>query len=332
MSDFSVSVIIPVFNAERFLQIAVESALALDETGEIILIEDKSQDNSLDVCKELEKRDERVKLLRHPNDANRGAGASRNLGLRHSKFEFVSFLDADDYYLNNRFKADKSILLSNPDVDGTYNALDTFYESDDLKKRWLGFSNDTYMTLNAPASPNELPLVLLHCHPSISGSFHTNTITFRKSLLARVGLFNERLRLRQDIHMWFRMSVIGKIVAAEINSPVAMRRVHSKNRMTNPKDHEPYADYWWMDIGRFLKKNCSRDDVLFAWRRGYCYHLASRKKRMRLLYHLFRLYLSDPKILKHSYQDFDTILRTGFGSPGIIDYLLSSKNRLFSPK
>ncbi|MBH2023635.1 MAG: glycosyltransferase, partial [Flavobacteriales bacterium] len=76
-----ISVIIPVYNAEKYVSQAVESALQLDEVFEIILVEDKSPDNALEVCKELAEKHERVKLFQHPDQGNHGAGASRNLGL-----------------------------------------------------------------------------------------------------------------------------------------------------------------------------------------------------------------------------------------------------------
>jgi glycosyltransferase involved in cell wall biosynthesis len=79
-----VSVITPVYNAASFVTQAVESALQQPETAEVLIIEDGSPDNSLEVCQELAKKYEKVKLLRHPNGENRGAGASRNLGMRNA--------------------------------------------------------------------------------------------------------------------------------------------------------------------------------------------------------------------------------------------------------
>lgn len=329
MTTFSVSIIIPVYNAERFIEPCVKSALALEETGEVLLVEDRSTDKSLEVCKELQKQFKQVKLLTHPQNENRGAGASRNLGIEHSSCEFIAFLDADDYYLPNRFKTDKSILLQQPEADGTYNAMGTFYESEEVKKRWLNFGNEETMTLTSAANPRELPLVLLHAHPTISGSFSTNTITVRRSFLDKVGRFNEQLRLRQDIHMWFRMSVIGNLFASEIAHPVAMRRVHTANRMTNPDDHAPYADIWWQDIGNFITANKADKDLLFAWRRGYCYHLAMRKRKFTLIYNLIRLTLTKPTILAEKYKDFDTICRKAFGHSKALDRILYFKNCTF---
>src|SRR5688572_18232560 len=109
MWEFKVSVIIPVYNAEKYLRNAVESAVNLEEVGEILLIEDNSPDNALQVCLQLEKEYDKVKVHRHPNGENRGAGESRNLGIKKSSFDYIAFLDADDWYLSNRFKRCKEI-------------------------------------------------------------------------------------------------------------------------------------------------------------------------------------------------------------------------------
>ncbi|MEF9478784.1 glycosyltransferase [Chryseobacterium sp. 1B4] len=71
-----ISVIIPVCNAEVLITNAVESALQFGEVYEVILIEDGSYDQSLNVCKELEQKYERVKLLQHSDQQNHGASAS----------------------------------------------------------------------------------------------------------------------------------------------------------------------------------------------------------------------------------------------------------------
>ena len=94
-----ISVIIPVYNAAAYVRQAVESALAQPEVREVLLVEDGSPDNALEVCQQLAAEHQRVILLHHPNGENRGAGASRNLGMRNAHFPIIAFLDADDYYL-----------------------------------------------------------------------------------------------------------------------------------------------------------------------------------------------------------------------------------------
>src|SRR6187401_917604 len=109
-----ISVIIPVFKAEKHIRKAVESALQFDEVKEVILIEDGSPDNSLSVCIALCKEFPRVKLFRHTDEKNHGAGASRNLGLSNASCNFIAFLDADDYFLSNRFDTEQEIFKIHP--------------------------------------------------------------------------------------------------------------------------------------------------------------------------------------------------------------------------
>lgn len=116
---FKVSVIIPIFNVGHFLNKAVKSALAQPEVDEVILIEDGSKDDSLKVCQNLKAQYNNIVLLRHPKGENKGVGHSRNLGIVTAKNEFIAFLDADDWYLPDRFIIDK-ILFENPSIMATY--------------------------------------------------------------------------------------------------------------------------------------------------------------------------------------------------------------------
>lgn len=97
MSPPKVSVIIPAFNAENFLQQAVESVLkqTLDSL-EVIIIDDCSTDATLAIAAALAGQDSRVRYCQ--SSANRGPGHARNLGIDLSCGEWVTFLDADDWY------------------------------------------------------------------------------------------------------------------------------------------------------------------------------------------------------------------------------------------
>ena len=125
----NISVIIPVYNASAFLKKAVESAIQFEEVKEIILVEDGSTDHSLEVCEILENEFGAVKLFQHPDKGNHGAGATRNLGLEKATEDFIAFLDADDYYLPNRFDAEKE-LFKDSNIEGVFNAIGTEFLSE----------------------------------------------------------------------------------------------------------------------------------------------------------------------------------------------------------
>lgn len=91
-----VSVIVPVYNAQDYLEQCIVSILAqtLQEI-EVICVDDSSTDRSLEILKKYEKEDSRVRVLTQPNS---GAGAARNRGLSQASGEYLSFLDADDFF------------------------------------------------------------------------------------------------------------------------------------------------------------------------------------------------------------------------------------------
>ncbi|HGJ5533248.1 TPA: glycosyltransferase family 2 protein [Streptococcus pneumoniae] len=94
-----VSVIVPIYNVEKYLKYSIGGILKQSYKNlEIILVNDGSQDNSLAICEEYSKIDNRIKII---SIENGGQGKARNIGLQHSTSDWILFLDADDYYDNN---------------------------------------------------------------------------------------------------------------------------------------------------------------------------------------------------------------------------------------
>ncbi len=90
-----ISVIVPVYNAEKYLRRCVDSILAQTFTDfELLLIDDGSKDKSGEICDEYARKDNRVKVFHKENG---GASAARNLGLDHANGYYVAFVDSDDY-------------------------------------------------------------------------------------------------------------------------------------------------------------------------------------------------------------------------------------------
>ena len=90
-----VSVIVPVYNVEKWLRKCVDSILSQTYVDfELILINDGSKDRSLEICREYELTDDRVKVIDGPN---RGSSAARNTGLKQAKGQWIIFCDSDDW-------------------------------------------------------------------------------------------------------------------------------------------------------------------------------------------------------------------------------------------
>ncbi|MDI1323140.1 MAG: glycosyltransferase family 2 protein [Algoriphagus sp.] len=97
-----VSAVVPVYNSKSTLERAVNSLLIQKEINEIFLVDDGSEDGSYELCKNLESIHTNIKVLHHPNRINKGAPATRNLGLFEAKNKWIQFLDADDECLEGK--------------------------------------------------------------------------------------------------------------------------------------------------------------------------------------------------------------------------------------
>ncbi len=96
MSNPLISVIMPVFNVERYLEQAVNSVLQQTyENFEIILVDDKSKDSSPEICDKFVAADKRIQVVHKAE--NQGVGFARNTGLELAKGEYILFVDPDDY-------------------------------------------------------------------------------------------------------------------------------------------------------------------------------------------------------------------------------------------
>ena len=122
-----ISVIVPVYNIEKYLPRCIDSILNQTyKNWEVIFINDGSTDNSLKILEEYKKRDERIKII---DKKNAGSGAARNDGLESSEGEYIAFLDSDDWYeknfleklYNNLVENNSDVAMCNPKM--TYNDM-----------------------------------------------------------------------------------------------------------------------------------------------------------------------------------------------------------------
>lgn len=96
-----ISVIIPVYNTEKYLKQCVDSVIYQEyKELEIILVDDEAQDSSPKICDEYAKKDQRVKVIHKKNG---GLSDARNTGIKHCTGEYILFLDSDDYWDDKRF-------------------------------------------------------------------------------------------------------------------------------------------------------------------------------------------------------------------------------------
>ena len=187
-----VSVIIPAYNAAEFIGETLDSIFAQTFARyEVIVINDGSPDTA-----QLERVLQRYPAnLRYIKQANQGAAAARNAGLRAANGEFVAFLDADDRWWPE-FLERQMELLDSTKADLVFSDARLFGESP--------LSGRTFMQMDPPQG-EVTPENLL----SVKVTVLTSTVLARKAPIMKVGLFDESLRRGQDFELWLRLAKAG---------------------------------------------------------------------------------------------------------------------------
>ena len=193
-----VSVVIPVYNVERYIALAIQSVLAQTyKNFELILVDDGSPDSSVTIARCF--TDPRIHII---SQQNRGLAGARNTGIHAAQGKYIALLDADDLWQKTKLEAHVKHLESRPEVDISY-CPSLFI--DELGHS-LGFGQ-------TPKLHNISNQDILCRNPVGNGSAGvirsslTNKIKQQQKASARVCYFDERLRQSEDIEFWLRCAL-----------------------------------------------------------------------------------------------------------------------------
>lgn len=129
------SVIIPVYNVEKYLSQCLDSVLSQSFSNfEVILVDDGSQDNSGKICEEYAEKDCRINVY---HNSNGGVSAARNFGLSKAKGNYIVFLDSDDFYSDSTFFEKLYQKVDNvPDVEVVSFPVQYYFGENDFQTKW----------------------------------------------------------------------------------------------------------------------------------------------------------------------------------------------------
>ena len=184
-----ISVIMPVYNTEKYVWEAIESILNQSfKDFEFIIVDDCSRDNSYKICEEYSKKDNRIKLFR--NKENIWVVKTRNVLFKkiNSNSKYIAIIDADDIALNNRLEKQYNFLENNLD----YSLVWTNTEI--INEKWNNIWYRKY-----PENNNEVKKIICKKSPLAQPS-----VMIRKRDLEKIGNYNEEFERCQDYELWFR--------------------------------------------------------------------------------------------------------------------------------
>jgi len=182
-----VSVVIPAYNAEGCLSRALDSVLAQTHAPvEILVVNDGSTDGTLRL---LDRYAEQVKVI---NQANQGAGAARNAGIRASQGRYIAFLDADDRWLPTKLDRQIAALEGDPEAGLCYTNGAHYNET--------GVTQPSHAALRRPHSGWVFEPLF------VENFMITSSVLVRRDSVEMVGEFNPQYLNAQDYDLWTRLA------------------------------------------------------------------------------------------------------------------------------
>lgn len=193
------SIIIPAYNAEKYIKRSIDSVLLQENQNfEIIVVNDGSTDNTADLVKRIE--DNRVILLEQDNA---GVSAARNAGIKQAKGEYICFLDADDEYLPNHLRTLNNMIMEYPKCSFFSTRFCVELLSGEVKNPKVDGSIQFY---------KDAVVQTLHHTEFI----WTGCVCVKRECFDLFGGFEVGVKLAEDIDMWRRIFVHTGVVYGNI--------------------------------------------------------------------------------------------------------------------
>lgn len=271
---FQISVVIPAYNAEKYIARAVESVLKQTRPAdEIIVVDDGSTDKTADMVRAF---GDRVRLIQQPNA---GVSAARNAGIRAARGNWIAFLDADDEWLPEKLELQLAHLQKHPQLawtSGNYfeclcseNRIAECIDRQTCRK-WLDGSEffDSYFHA---------------VQKNLLG--HTNCMLINRQVFDKIGLFDVELPIAEDLDMWLRIAYVNPQVGF-LCQPLAIYHLTVCNSlMVSSKPQRLYAEFMQRHFRMARAQGCMQTflpaarAIMHRWIRGMLFRGRSAEIR-----------------------------------------------------
>ncbi len=229
-----ISIIVPVFNTEKYLRECIESILAQTyESFELILIDDGSTDHSWKICVEYQERDNRIKAFHKKNS---GVSSARNLGLQKARGEYISFCDSDDVIVPNLYEILLKLLVQ--------------YDADRVCGGYEYIYPDGHQVFCKPRTADGLYqkkelLPVMIDDGTMSGFLFSgvNNSVFKKSIIDKYHLeFQESIKYNEDSLFSFEYALNSSSLYCLQSRSLYRYRQHKESSTSKRKPGDKYSE------------------------------------------------------------------------------------------
>ena len=258
-----VSIIIPAYNASNYLAEAIDSALAQTYSNiEIIVVNDGSEDN----CKTREVAKSYGEKIRYIEKENGGSSSALNTGIKNMRGEWFSWLSHDDLYAPNKVQEQVDYINSLESKKVENNVLFSASVLIDANGKVLYPFNEKQAKFIANVVNNLNGNNALLVAELTKYTFHGCSCFVHRDVFKEIGMFDESLRLLNDVELWYRIYTYGYNVHY-IPKPLVYGRVHSKqvSRSIGFSCNNSEQDMLWNRRYDWLVENYPNDEELFFY-------------------------------------------------------------------
>lgn len=223
-----ISILTASYNYENYIKETIESVLSQTYTNwEMIIVDDGSKDNSVEVIKSYCAEDSRIKLFQHEGGINKGLAETVKFGISKAQGEWIAFLESDDKFMPECLEEKVKIIKENPDVKFIFSDLETFGSEN------TNFDKSSAYLLIKKKLASKKPLMDLSLELLKQNLICTFSIVMVKKNLIEECNFNTPVNALLDLWLWTQVAQKTKFYY--LNKPLTMWRIHNQSFINNYK-------------------------------------------------------------------------------------------------
>lgn len=211
----SVDVVIPAYNASRFIAETIQSVL--NQTylpRKIIIVDDGSTDNTVEIIKSF--KSELIELI---SVENSGVSRARNIGIKASKADYIAFLDADDIWEPGKLEAQLRQLRRKPEAGVCYAGSQLIDDA----------GADIENAIGVPYVCGQVFEDIVYYERPIYGS--ASSVVVERAILLQTNLFDETMQFSEDVDLWAHLALVTEF--EYVSQPYVKIRIHSSSATRN---------------------------------------------------------------------------------------------------
>lgn len=241
-----ISIVMTSYNYADYIKEAIESVLAQTYSNwELVIVDDGSTDDSVEVIKSYKRKDGRIKLYQHENGKNKGLASSVKLGVEKAESEWIAFLESDDKYTPNSLEEKIKAIEENTKIDLIFSNLEMIQDEEKISqyKNYFDEINKNFFDMNSSHLISNFHNLI----PNVNLIPTFSVVMLKKSIIENCDFFPP-CKASVDFYLWAQLS---KYNIYYLNKKLTYWRLHSNSYINRDRHNWFTRCYFYSKIYYF---------------------------------------------------------------------------------